>query len=155
MLEPERVETALARIWAEVLGIELVGADDNFFELGGDSILSIRIVARANEEGLRLAPRDLFARKTVAGLGTYGRVVATLSAAVAGEDNARLWASGRGLTRRVGLYLDYRELGVDLLELAGSDPMVVAWSREHHDPPEQWSIDREIGAVLAEADDQA
>ncbi|MCP4656953.1 MAG: amino acid adenylation domain-containing protein, partial [bacterium] len=62
------VESALARIWAEVLGVERVGADDNFFELGGDSILSIRIVARANEEGLRLAPRDLFARKTVAGL---------------------------------------------------------------------------------------
>lgn len=93
--------------------------------------------------------------KTVAGLGTYGRVVATLSGAVAGEDTARLWASGRGLTRRVGLYLDYRELGVDLLELAGSDPMVIAWSREHHDPPERWSIDPELGAVLAEADDRA
>lgn len=93
--------------------------------------------------------------KIVAGLGTYGRVVATLSAAVAGEDTARLWASGRGLTRRVGLHLDYPELGVDLLELAGSDPLVIAWSREHHDPPEEWSIDPAIGAVLAEADDRA
>lgn len=90
--------------------------------------------------------------KIVAGLGTYGRVIATLSAAVAGEDTARLWAQGRGLTRRVGLYVEYPKLGVDLLELAGSDPLVIAWSREHHWPPDEWSIDPAIGAVLARAD---
>jgi hypothetical protein len=93
--------------------------------------------------------------KTVAGLGTYGRVVATLSAAVAGEDTARLWARGRGITRRVGLYVDYPTLGVDLLKLAGSDPLVVAWSLEHHLPPEQWTVDPEIGAALAAADERA
>ena len=91
--------------------------------------------------------------KTVADLGAFGRVIATLSAAVAGEDMARVWARGRGLTRRVGLYIDYPTLGVDLLELAGSDPFVVAWSREHHWPPEEWSVDPELGAVLAAADD--
>ena len=40
-------ETALAQIWAEVLGIQRVGTADNFFELGGDSILSIQLVSRA------------------------------------------------------------------------------------------------------------
>lgn len=93
--------------------------------------------------------------KTVAGLGTYGRVVATLSAAVAGEDTARLWAGGRGLTRRVGLHLDYPTLGVDLLELAGSDPLVVAWSSQHHLPADQWTVDPDIGAALAAADERA
>ena len=32
------VEEALAAIWAEVLGVETVGALDNFLALGGDSV---------------------------------------------------------------------------------------------------------------------
>ncbi len=62
------VEAELCRIWAAVLGLERVGIHDNFFELGGDSILSIQIVARANQKGLRLAPRQLFEQRTIATL---------------------------------------------------------------------------------------
>ena len=61
-------ERALAGIWAEVLGVERVGVEDNFFELGGDSILSIQVVSRARQAGLRLTPRDLFRHQTVAAL---------------------------------------------------------------------------------------
>ena len=61
-------EETLAAIWAQVLGVERVGARDDFFELGGDSILSLQIVARAREAGLRLTPRQLFEHPTVAGL---------------------------------------------------------------------------------------
>lgn len=42
-------ERALARMWAELLGIEPVesiGAHDNFFDLGGDSLLVTRLHAR-------------------------------------------------------------------------------------------------------------
>ncbi|HEY0604050.1 MAG TPA: amino acid adenylation domain-containing protein, partial [Herpetosiphonaceae bacterium] len=62
------VETTLARIWAEVLRVETVGVHDNFFALGGDSILSIQIVARATQAGLRLTPRQLFQHQTIAEL---------------------------------------------------------------------------------------
>jgi amino acid adenylation domain-containing protein/non-ribosomal peptide synthase protein (TIGR01720 family) len=62
------VEKRLAEIWAGVLGLERVGVNDNFFELGGDSILTIQIVARANQSGLRLTPKDLFQHQTIAGL---------------------------------------------------------------------------------------
>ncbi len=63
--EAERV---LAEIWAQVLGLPQVGVNDNFFELGGDSILSIQIIASANQAGLRLTPRQLFQHQTVAAL---------------------------------------------------------------------------------------
>jgi len=61
-------ESALAEIWRKVLKVKRVGAFDNFFELGGDSILSIQIIARAAQIGLRLTPRQVFKHQTVAEL---------------------------------------------------------------------------------------
>lgn len=55
--EKERLVTA---IWQEVLGLEQIGTEDNFFDIGGDSILSIRIVAKAREKGLKIGPTDIF-----------------------------------------------------------------------------------------------
>jgi hypothetical protein len=53
-------ERELAKMFCDVLGLEEVGIHDNFFELGGDSILSLRIVARAKEAGLALSPKVFF-----------------------------------------------------------------------------------------------
>ena len=61
-------EERLAVIWQEVLGLDRVGAGDDFFELGGDSILSIRVIARARAAGLPITPRQFFESPTVAGL---------------------------------------------------------------------------------------
>ena len=61
-------EETLAAIWAEVLGLPSVAATDDFFELGGDSILSIRIIARAHEAGFSITPRQFFETPTVAEL---------------------------------------------------------------------------------------
>ncbi len=91
--------------------------------------------------------------KLESGLGTYGRVVATVSARVGGRDTAERWSTGRGFTRRVGLYLRHDELGGNLLALAGSDPLVVAWAREHHLPAERWRVPAEVGGALKAADD--
>ena len=59
------IETRLARIWVETLGLDRVGVRDNFFEAGGDSIIAMQIVARASQAGLRLTVRDVFERQTV------------------------------------------------------------------------------------------
>jgi amino acid adenylation domain-containing protein/non-ribosomal peptide synthase protein (TIGR01720 family) len=61
-------EEILAGVWAQVLGLPQVGVRDNFFELGGDSILSIQIVARAHQAGLKLSPKLLFRHQTIAEL---------------------------------------------------------------------------------------
>jgi amino acid adenylation domain-containing protein/non-ribosomal peptide synthase protein (TIGR01720 family) len=63
-----RAEELLARIWGQVLRLEKVGVHDNFFELGGDSILSIQVSSRAFQEGLRITPRQMFERQTIAEL---------------------------------------------------------------------------------------
>lgn len=62
------VEATLAEIWAQVLRLERVSIHDNFFELGGDSILSIRIIARAGQKGIELSPNQLFLHPTISGL---------------------------------------------------------------------------------------
>ncbi|HEX4722802.1 MAG TPA: amino acid adenylation domain-containing protein [Pseudonocardiaceae bacterium] len=64
-------ETTLATVWAEVLGLPKVGVHDNFFELGGDSILSIQVVSRARQHGLRLKSKDLFLHQTIAALAGH------------------------------------------------------------------------------------
>jgi amino acid adenylation domain-containing protein/non-ribosomal peptide synthase protein (TIGR01720 family) len=62
------IEEMLAEIWSKVLRVKHPGVHDNFFTLGGDSILSIQIIARANQAGLRLTPRQLFQHQTIAEL---------------------------------------------------------------------------------------
>jgi amino acid adenylation domain-containing protein/non-ribosomal peptide synthase protein (TIGR01720 family) len=62
------LEERLAAIWAEVLGVDRVGIDDDFFDLGGDSVLAIRMVARASEAGIHLSARHLLDHPTVAEL---------------------------------------------------------------------------------------
>ena len=91
--------------------------------------------------------------KIESGLRTYGRVVATLSAKVAGPEMAPTWQKQRGYARKVGLYLQHDEIGADLLELAGSDPLTVAWTREHHRPESEWTVDPHIAGALKAADD--
>jgi hypothetical protein len=91
--------------------------------------------------------------KTDAKLRTYGRVVATLTIALAGKKTVAAWTETRGIWRRIGLYAEYPRLGAEMLTLAGSDPLAVAWAREHHDPPEEWTVPPELGEVLAAADE--
>lgn len=91
--------------------------------------------------------------KVDAGLGTFGRVFATLVGGFAGREQIRHWQRQRGLTRRIGLYLRHDAVGGDLLELAGAEPLTVAWAREHHLPPERWTVPDRIGLALRDADD--
>ncbi|MEU4178873.1 amino acid adenylation domain-containing protein [Streptomyces sp. NPDC026589] len=63
-------EKLLCALFEKALGTEGVGIDDSFFDLGGDSIVSIKLVTMAHAEGLDIAPRDVFAHKTVAALAT-------------------------------------------------------------------------------------
>ncbi|WP_437528303.1 amino acid adenylation domain-containing protein [Sorangium sp. So ce726] len=81
------VEAQLAEIWAAVLGRERVGRHDNFFELGGDSILSLQVVSRAKQAGLRVTARQMFQHQTVAALAAAAGL-APAAAAPAEEDPA-------------------------------------------------------------------
>ncbi len=64
-------ERELCAIFAELLGIETVGAEDDFFELGGHSMIAMRVVSRVRTEfDVQLSIRDLFEARTVAALAS-------------------------------------------------------------------------------------
>jgi hypothetical protein len=111
-------------------------------QLGGEASKPVLAAALLHDVG-----------KVSAGLGTYGRVIATLAGAAAGQQMAAAWTEGKGFTRKVGLYLRHPELGGDMLALAGSDPVTVAWAREHHLPEEEWTLPPTVAHVLKAADD--
>ncbi|NLE78061.1 MAG: non-ribosomal peptide synthase/polyketide synthase, partial [Rhodococcus sp.] len=55
---------ALARHYAEILGLDSVSTADDFFALGGDSILAIRLVNLARRDGITITPRQIFEQRT-------------------------------------------------------------------------------------------
>jgi amino acid adenylation domain-containing protein len=58
-------EETLAAIWAEVLGLDRIGAQDDFFEMGGDSLLVIKVVSKATKAGIGVTTKQLFQNRTI------------------------------------------------------------------------------------------
>jgi amino acid adenylation domain-containing protein len=66
------LEETLARVWAEVLGLERVGAGDNFFDLGGHSLLVVQVQSKLKQLlGQEVAMVDLFRFPTVRALAAH------------------------------------------------------------------------------------
>ena len=76
-------EQLWCELFAEVLGTGPVGAEDSFFGLGGDSIVTMRLAARARDAGLVVTARQVFELKTPSALAA----VAVPAAAVGGHAN--------------------------------------------------------------------
>ena len=59
-------EIALARAFADVLGVERVGVTSSFFDLGGNSLSAMRLAARASDVlGVEVSVRDAFGAPSV------------------------------------------------------------------------------------------
>ena len=61
-------EQTLAEICADVLKVEGFSIHDSLFDLGADSIQVFQIVARANDVGLTLTPKQILSERTVAAI---------------------------------------------------------------------------------------
>lgn len=90
--------------------------------------------------------------KVDARLGAVGRACATLAALLVGREAVVAWESAPGLRSRLAAYLQHDRLGAEHLAAAGSACLTVAWAREHHLPESRWTVDRQLGRFLKEAD---
>jgi amino acid adenylation domain-containing protein/non-ribosomal peptide synthase protein (TIGR01720 family) len=81
------LEKELTEIWESFLGVNPIGVEDDFFELGGDSVVSLQIIARAGEKGIKLTPQQFFDHPTIAQLAiaaASGELVEAEQGAVSG-----------------------------------------------------------------------
>ncbi|MGH8079833.1 MAG: amino acid adenylation domain-containing protein, partial [Lysobacter sp.] len=87
--EPQgEVETALAKLWAELLHVERVGRQDHFFDLGGHSLLAMRLLSRIGQRlQLSASLPDLFSHPVLSDFArTLGHTRANaMPALVAGQ----------------------------------------------------------------------
>ena len=143
--------------WAT--GYLLAGEADLWRSMSGADRRHAVAVARRVDRALGSPERPVLAAallhdvgKVRSGLGTPGRVVATVVGAVAADRTAR-WATSDGFRGRIGRYLRHPQEGAVLLEAAGSDPFTVAWATEHHRNPGRWTVDDRLAEALRAADD--
>jgi len=59
------VETVLATIWGDLLGLDRIGRHDHFFELGGHSLLAVQLMERMRQRELYADIRSLFSAPTL------------------------------------------------------------------------------------------
>jgi acyl transferase domain-containing protein len=90
------LETDIAGVWGEFLGIDAVGVHDPFFDLGGNSLVGMAMVAALEKRlGLPIAPAVLFGHPTVAAFA------AALTDTDSPAPRATTTGSARGQRRRL------------------------------------------------------
>ncbi|QBN32416.1 amino acid adenylation domain-containing protein [Xanthomonas oryzae pv. oryzae] len=83
------LETRLAALWGELLGIAQIGRHDDFFALGGHSLLAVQLASRIRLRlGLTIGLAELFAHPRLADL-------AAALAAASSDDHPAIVASAR------------------------------------------------------------
>lgn len=103
------LETAISRIWQDLLGVAQIGIHDNFLDLGGDSLLATRLVARLRDAlHLDLPVRLFFERSTIAELAA---AVEDMRRADESRETQELLTSIQGLSEE--------ELEMEILRLEG------------------------------------
>ncbi|KAF1943906.1 acetyl-CoA synthetase-like protein [Clathrospora elynae] len=135
---PDFVEKKLLNLWSKLLELveETIEQDDSFFQLGGDSIIAMRLVGAAREEGLSMTVADVFKNPTFADMSRVvrvaGEVIDELMSRAGGGSVAEKSTGSPSRPRLQGrassLWDDFQsivsEYNVDGKSIAASDPPV-------------------------------
>ena len=146
------------RAWA--LSLLTVGESELWLRMSNPDQRHSIAVARAVSAELADVPSWVMAAallhdvgKVECGYRTPARVAATLVWAVTPSERASTWRTEGKLRRGLALYHLHPEIGAELCDEAGSDPLTSAWAREHHLSEAFWTVPRDLGRVLKDCDD--
>jgi hypothetical protein len=128
---------------------------------GADRRHAVGVARRVQAELHDAASRPVLAAallhdvgKLDAGIGPFRRSLATLAGMTVDRATVGAWRQRpRGWRSRFGRYLAHDVIGAELLTAAGSDDLTIRWAREHHLPPDRWTLPTEIATALKSADD--
>ncbi len=99
------LETSLAEIWIETLGVASIGVHDNFFELGGYSQLAVRLLLKIRDKlQIDLPIRALFEHQTIESLAAHIEHLKAPAASDSGETQSGNQQSLYGEFARRGIY---------------------------------------------------
>ena len=112
------LETEVAGIWGDILGVAQVGLEDGFFDLGGHSLLATRVLARIEEAfGIDMPLQTLFESPTLEGFTAALGKKALESLEGLAEDELAL------------LLQEESRAGAPIVPVAEPAPTNPAWSR--------------------------
>ncbi len=114
----------LRALWLELLGLDRLQDDANVFDQGARSLLVMRFVSRAREQGIQLNVADVYDRPTVAGLSALLASQANADSGQASATRARRHAASAtgegmaivGMAARVGTAADVETFWQQLLD---------------------------------------
>src|SRR5205823_8418586 len=115
----DEVEEGIAKIWREILGLQVVGITENFFDLGGHSLMAVRLMNEiAKLTGVNLPLTALFQVATIDRLAALVRGKTTIPPAVvhqiqAGSDKAPFFAAVLAGVNSLGYVPLAKHLGAD------------------------------------------
>ena len=116
------IQTELAGIWSELLGIAQIGAADSFFDLGGHSLIAVRMFAAVRKAmGLDLPISTLFEAPTIAQLGALieARIGPRDGGAAEASQAVRLVSSADAPARRFVVDMGGRDEATPFFMVAG------------------------------------
>ncbi|MER6200564.1 alpha/beta fold hydrolase [Streptomyces sp. NPDC001586] len=64
------IETAIADIWSDILGIDNIGIHDNFFDLGGHSLRAVTVATRLKAAGMDVSVRQVMQHRSIAAIAS-------------------------------------------------------------------------------------
>ena len=85
----DELETLLASVWQEVLGVARIGIHDDFFQLGGHSLMAVRLLARIDADlGVKLPISTVIRAGTIERMAMRVKRLSGSRSTVAGADEA-------------------------------------------------------------------
>ncbi len=71
---PKALESEIADIWKEILGVQHVAPEHDFFEIGGSSFHAARVVTKTRAAfGVKLSAQSLFKHPTLVDFAAHVR----------------------------------------------------------------------------------